>query len=170
MEISPVLQARLLLVCIISGVALGALCDALLSLGRALEFKWAYRIARFLCDLLAPTLGGVILVLACYYFSNGEIRAFAAAGLLGGFFVYRAVASRAFSAVLLHLLSTFFLIIRRILLPIFKMFKYLVNILRKTVYYISKTIAKFTILVYNIRVKKSVLKRAEKGFLHIRKK
>jgi hypothetical protein len=50
-----------------------------------------------------------------------------------------------------------------------KIFKILVNILRKTIYYIHKTLAKIMILVYNIKVKKSVLKRAERGFLKKRR-
>ena len=166
MEISPVLQARLLLYSFIFGGGLGALCDVTYILCHSLVKKRVPRFTlRLLLDVLLCFIAGGGFILLCYYFNDGELRGFCALGILGGFLVWRVTLSRVLRLLLKKILSALFSIIRFISTPFIKIFKLLVNIFKKTVYSIFKAIAKRSNIVYNIYVKKSVLARARRGFL-----
>ena len=171
MEISPIGQAYLLLYCALFGVCLGAFYDVFVVIRRLCADKKALSgIARFVGDLLLLVTAGVGTVLLCYYFNKGEVRFFAFLGLAVGFFLWRAVPSRAFVPALSVLFRLLFAVLRRIFRPLAKIFKYLVNILQKSIYYIKKSLAKIMIMVYNINVKRTVLRRSKDGFIGEHKK
>ena len=171
MEISPLGQAYLLLYSTLFGASLGVFYDVFFIMRRLLvPRKVLAGIVRFVGDLLLLVAAGIGLVLLCYYFNKGEVRFFTVLGLAAGFFVWRTVPSRIFILTASAFLRILFAIIRRILAPLVKIFKYLVNILRKSIYSMQKVLAKIMIMVYNIRVKKTVLKRSRDGFIRERKK
>ena len=166
MEISPILQAQLLFYSAVFGFFSAVTWDITCALTDELgkRVKGAF-IFRFFCDLVLICAFGAGLLVLCYYFNKGGFRSFAVLGFLAAFFVARAVLGRLVRRLVVWLLRLLFTIIRVVLTPFVKIFKYLVNILRKTIYYIRKVLEKITILVYNILVKHSVLKKARKGFL-----
>lgn len=166
MEISPILQARLLLYSAIFGAVLGVAYDIYNELIRPLERKKTLRaIFGFIGDFALPAVAGVGLVLLCYYFNKGEIRFFSVFGIIAGFFCWRFTFSKLFKHILHLILTTVFSIIRLMLTPVMKIFELLVNIIQKFIYFIYKVLAKSIVLMYNIIVKRGVLKRADKGFL-----
>ncbi len=170
MEISPILQARLALYGAFFGVALSILYDISAVLCTMLEGqKWLFRTARFALDLALCTLCGFGIVLLCYYFNYGEIRGFCVLGVAGGFFLWKATLSRLTRRLVFALLRLFLKAIRFFVTPFIKIFKFLVNILKKTIQYVGKTLAKIFKLVYNrvynILQMVSVLKKARNGFL-----
>lgn len=171
MEISPILQARLLLYAAILGVTAGVLRDVFTTLKAYLKNKKIiYVITEFVTDFLCVCFTGISLVLLCYYFNKGEFRFFAVIGTAVGFLAYTLTLSRVFRRLFDLIFKTFLAIIRLIMQPLVKIFKYLVNNLRKTIQLILKALAKLRILVYNICSKNSVLKRSRKGFLRMRTK
>ena len=166
MEISPALQARLLLYSFILGLVLGALFDLAWLVCRSVGARRAVRaVLRVLLDILLCLTAGCGFVLLCYYFNDGVQRSFAALGVILGLVGWRVTLSRLSRLVLGRLLLTAFSVIRFFLTPIFKIFKFLVNNLKKLVYSIYKALAKSVNIVYNVYVKKYVLARAKNGFL-----
>lgn len=166
MEISPMLQARLLLYSVIFGAAIGVVYDICNELIRPFERKKILgAILRFIADFLLLALAGVGLVILCYYFNKGEIRLFSVIGILTGFFGWRFTLSRLFKKVLHLILTTAFSVIWLVLTPVVKTFELSVNFIQKIIYFIYKVLAKSIVLMYNIIVKRGVLKRADKGFL-----
>ena len=166
MEISPVLQARLLLYSFLFGGVACALADVASVLCHSVKRLRALSLAlRFLLDLLLCALAGCGFILLCYYFNDGVVRGFAAIGLCVGFICWRVTLSRIFRRLLLRLLSTFFAIVRLLLLPAFKIFEFLVKKLKKIAYSIFKSLAKCFNMVYNIYVKMYVAARAKNGFI-----
>ena len=168
MEISPILQAQLLCYSAVFGFFSAVAWDIIGSITDELgkKVKGVF-ILRFFCDFVLICAFGAGLLVLCYYFNKGGFRAFAVLGFLVAFFVTRAVLRRHVRRLVVSLLRVIFAIIRVILTPFVKLFKYLVNILRKFIYYIRKVLEKITILVYNILIKHSVLKKARKGFLTV---
>ncbi len=157
MEISPVLQARLLLWCASLGAVMGVLWElrgallALVKVGRLLR-----TVLTFFCDLLFVCFSGVGIIILSYYFNKGEVRLFSFLGFFAAFFVARVTLGKIFSKVIIILLRILYKIVRLILSPFVKTFKYLVNILQNVIYFILKGIAKISILVYNICIAKLI--------------
>lgn len=171
MEISPILQARLLLYAAILGVTAGILRDVFTTLKAYLKNKKIiYVITEFVTDFLCVCFTGISLVLLCYYFNKGEFRFFAVIGTAVGFFAYILTLSRVLKRLFDMIFKSFLSIIRLITRPLVKIFKYLVNILRKTIQLILKGLANLHVLMYNVYSKNSVLKRSRKGFLRMRTK
>lgn len=120
---------------------------------------------RFFFDTVIFIFCGVGIVLLCYYFNKGVFRLFCVFGLAVGSSLWYVGVSRAMRAVLLAVSGLVIRIISVIMTPFVKIFELQVRFLKKTKYYITKTLAEIIILVYNIYIKGSILKRSAKGFL-----
>ena len=168
MEISPVLQSKLLFYSAILGVAVGIVRDLFFTLKHKLSKKRAvYLAVELLGDFTNVIILGIGLVLLCYYFNKGEFRGFTVLGALGGFCLYVLTASKAVKIVFAFFLRLSISLIRLVLTPLVKIFKYLVNILLKTIQLNVKALAKIIILMYNIHRKSIALKKARSGFLQL---
>lgn len=165
MEISPILQSKLLLLSALFGVTVGVAWDITASVLCALQGNKTQKIFVFLRDLLLVATSGIGLILLCYYFNKGELRAFAVLGFVGSFFCCRATLGGCVRRISKFALRLAFFIIRGLFTPFLAFFKYLVNILQKTLQYSVRGLAKIIGLVYNIIVKKSILQKAKHGFL-----
>ncbi len=171
MEISPLGQAYLLLLCVIFGLSLGAFYDLFRAVRYAVMPKRAAAaVIRFIGDFLLPVSAGAGIIILCYYFNKGELRFFAVLGLAAGFFLWRTAASRIFIAVVRRIIRAVFDAVRFILTPLVKLFKYLVNAIKKNIYFMQKVLEKNAILVYNINMKRAILKKSRGGFIKERKK
>ncbi len=169
MEISPVLQSKLLLYTFFLGGSVGLISDIFRFTCTVLKDKrHSYSIVRFAGDLLAIVYAALGTVLLSYYFNKGEFRAFCLLGLFAGFFLYRHTLSYAVTAVLKWILSVFLHIFRIFISPFVKILKKLVIIIAKFKYYIQKALEKIKVLVYNIYVNNIIISRARKGFLMYR--
>ncbi len=106
----------MLLVAVIAGIFLGVLCDGLFILRLIFRDPRAcsscrrqgapavqsdrrvstggYIILRGFCDFLSVFLAVVILMLLCYYTSDGQLRAPAIFGMIAGFWGYHITVSR----------------------------------------------------------------------------
>ncbi len=166
MEISPLLQARLLLCSAMLGAVAAVVWDMAASAFGIWQGKghkiWALR---FAFDLVFVSLSGAAIVVLCYYFNKGGFRFFAVLGFLVAFFTCRAILGRLVRRTFYLLARLAFTTIRLISIPFVKIYKHLVNILGITIYYTWKALEKITILVYNISVRKTILKKSCKGFL-----
>ncbi len=170
MEISPVLQAKLLFYSFCLGGSVGVICDVFRPLCAFLKKKGhGYGAVRFIGDLLALVYAALGTVLLTYYFNKGEFRGFCLLGLAVGFFVYRHTLSYAVSTILIRAVRLILHIFRVFVTPFVKMFEILVNIFVKINYYIHKALEKITVLVYNMYVKSVIVRRACKGFLTYRR-
>ncbi len=108
---------HMLLVATVAGILLGVLCDGLFILRllvrdpRSTQLvppskstpagpvfgqlrRCAYAALRFLCDFLAVVFATVVLMLLCYYTSDGQLRAPAIFGMSAGFLGYHYTVSR----------------------------------------------------------------------------
>ena len=164
MEIYPEVQARLLLFSSLLGGVIGLAWEAVSVLVEKIKPRSVFKILRFFADLffvLSACVGEIVL---CYYFNFGQLRTFCALGMLGAFFCCRALLGKAVRVLTQAILRIISHIIRAILAPFAKIYKYSVNILEKFIHYIRKGIAKISLWVYNIYVKKSIVRRSRKGF------
>ena len=164
MEIYPDVQARLLLFSSLLGAVIGAAWEIEAVLLEKIKPRAIFKILRFFADLffvLTACIGDIVL---CYYFNFGQFRAFCALGMLFAFFCCRALLGKALRALTQVILRIISYIIRAVLAPFAKIYKYSVNILEKFIHYIRKGIAKISLWVYNIYVKKSIVRRSRKGF------
>ena len=93
----------MLLVAVLIGALLGVLCDGLFIIRLFLRdpeavgtprHSVAYAILRGFCDALAAILATVLLLLLCYYTSDGQLRAPAVFGMIAGFWAYHKTVSR----------------------------------------------------------------------------
>ena len=93
----------MLLVAVLIGALLGVLCDGLFVIRLLLldpeacgapRRSVAYAILRGVCDCLSAILATVLLMLLCYYTSDGQLRAPAILGMIVGFWAYRKTVSR----------------------------------------------------------------------------
>ncbi len=119
----------MLVVAVLTGAGLGVLCDGLFILrvlcrdpraastnseqtqapaicGRVRTV--AYVVLRTLCDLIFVLTATIILLLLCYYTSDGQLRAPAVVGLTLGFWIYRKTVSRFLRKLWIHILSLIF--------------------------------------------------------------
>ncbi len=130
----------MLLVAMVAGVVLGVLCDGLFILRLLLRDPRAmsqsverspthtrhpfepnavgqhvvYAILQGFCDLTAVVLATVILMLLCYYTSDGQLRAPAIFGMMGGFWVYHKTVSRLVRRLVAILIGFLFRCLRRV--------------------------------------------------------
>lgn len=93
----------MLLVAVLTGAFLGVLCDGLFIIRLALRDPEAsctcrrsvgHAILRGVCDFISVLLTTVLLLLLCYYTSDGQLRAPAVFGMVAGFWGYRKTVSR----------------------------------------------------------------------------
>ncbi len=93
----------MLLVAVLIGVFLGVLCDGLFIIRLALHEPLAmgerrksagYAILRGVFDFISVLSATVLLMLLCYYTSDGQLRAPAVFGMTAGFWGYHKTVSR----------------------------------------------------------------------------
>ena len=93
----------MLLVAVLIGACLGVFCDGLFIIRLTLHDPMAcgvcrqsvgHAILRGVCDCISALTAAVILLLLCYYTSDGQLRAPAVLGMIAGFWVYRKTVSR----------------------------------------------------------------------------
>ena len=167
MEIFPLLQAKLMLLCFFLGVLSGLAFDLLRTVADTVGNRFVRLSATltFVSDVLTVTLMGISVTVLCFYFNKGRFRFFCVLGLALGLAFY----FFAFSKIFLRLYSLIFKAILQILLiflrPTIKIIKKIRRNLQIVLYYTLKTLAKWTFWVYNIYVKKYVVRKAENGFI-----
>lgn len=167
MEIFPWLQAKLLLLTFLTGLCTGALFDLFSQVTGVLKKRFL-RISltvRAIGDLVTVTLAGVTVIILCYYFNKGEFRFFCILGLVAGlllyFFAFSFIVKRIYKCIFCVIFGVFRFFWR----PMFRFAKFIERNLQIILYYASKALAKKAILVYNICIKRSTLKKARRGFL-----
>ena len=93
----------MLLVAVLIGACLGVFCDGLFIIRLTLHDPEACgesrrsakcAILRGACDLISALVAAVLLLLLCYYTSDGQLRAPAIFGMIAGFWIYRKTVSR----------------------------------------------------------------------------
>ena len=166
MEIFPLLQAKLLLLSVLIGLITGALFDLSEQVVSALERRLSFfaKICKALGDFFIVASSGIVTVLLCYYFNRGEIRAFCVIGLGMGLILYFFLMSKIVKAVYALIFRTVLGILGFIFNPIVKIVKKLYISLQFAIFCLVKALAKKVNWVYNIYMKKSIFKRAKKGF------
>ena len=167
MEIFPWLQAKLLLLTVITGLCMGALFDLFSQIVSVLKkrfFRTSY-IVRMVGDLITVTLAGIVVVLLCYYFNKGGFRFFCILGLGLGLLLYYIAFSFVFKKIYKFIFNAFLCIFRFVCHPLLRFAKFVERNLQIILYYAIKALAKKAILVYNICIKRSALKKARRGFL-----
>ena len=105
------------------------------------------------------------VVLLSYYFNDGEPRGFALLGVLVGFFVYKSTLSTVIKSLCVRILAAGAHIALKIFGPIVNILKILLQFIKKSRDYLCKAIEKNINMVYNIFVKKYVLRSARSGLL-----
>ncbi len=170
MEISPVLQGQLLVYCALLGALSGVLAELAQVLCESFRCTAPFeKILQFVLDLLLVLFSGVQILLLCYYFNKGEVRAFAFLGFFAAFAALRAVLGKYIKWLFRKILCIINKIFCTLLSPFVKAVKVLVNILQKVIYFIGKALAKFGVWVYNIYTSHYILRNARKGFLDKRR-
>ena len=110
----------MLLVAVLIGVCLGVFCDGLFVIRLTLYDPEAcgktrrsvvYAILRGTFDFISALVATVLLLLLCYYTSDGQLRAPAIFGMIAGFWVYRKTVSHW----LRRLLTAIFCAVQRLL-------------------------------------------------------
>ena len=93
----------MLLVAVLIGAFLGVFCDGLFIIRLTLHDPEAcgesrrsvgHAILRGSCDFISALVATVLLLLLCYYTSDGQLRALAILGMIAGFWIYRKTVSR----------------------------------------------------------------------------
>ena len=166
MEIFPLLQARLMVLCFLVGAISGIFFDLVRAVANNLKRRFCFISALcVLTDFLTVLLIGVTLILLSFYFNNGIIRFFSIIGVALGISVYFFSFSRLFLRIFECIIKIFLSILSFVFTPILKIVKKTQRNLQIVSYYTLKALAKRAIWVYNIYVKKYALKRSQKGFL-----
>lgn len=183
MEISQTELARLLLYCFVLGIVLGGVYELLRSLRNILfggaetcRFKKACAIRvpfsrrRLVgpkrrtraesvmsnaADLLCAILAGVGIIVLCYAYNSGRIRAFCVIGVLSGYALARLLLGRvltpAAEALLLAVKYLFSSIVAVICIPIKKIYKIMHKFLKKITSLFILTLEKKRKRLYNIK-------------------
>ena len=164
MEISPVRQAILLLICTALGGACAFAIDVFSEIWRHLG-KGGAAALTFISDLLVCILTSCLLLAFSFYFNKGEVRFFCFAGLFLGVAIYRTLLS-SFTKLILRKITSFVVkILRVVLTPIRVIFQVLVKTFKIFKYYIFKGLENIKFLLYNIYCRSVTLRKAQKGFL-----
>ena len=170
MEISPILQARLMMYCFCFGGFVGVSYDTLGVFLEELEKKTRrVKIIRAFFDVFICVLSAVGLILLSYYFNKGEFRFFSFFGFCIGIFVYKQALSKVFRNVIRSIFRAVYLILRVLLTPLLKICIKMAYFLIKTKYYIQKSLEKIIKMVYNICVQKRTISKAHRGFVKRRR-
>ena len=172
MEIFPLLQARLTVICALVGIITGAFFDGWRVFSELLG-KRCRRLSaavRHMGDFITVVLMGVTVVILCYYFNKGRFRFFCLLGLALGFGLYFFALSGLVVKVYKGIIKVIFSFLSIIFRPVLKIIGFVYRNLQNILYYIVKTLAKRAIWVYNICVTKYVLKKSEKGFFNVKQK
>lgn len=172
MEIFPLFQARLMLLCCLLGVVFGFVFDFFRAITDVIGIKF-HRLSHtvtLISDFLTVMLMGLSLIVLCFYYNKGIFRFFCLFGLASGlvfyFFVFSNVILKLYGWIFKVLFSVFLIISR----PIMKFIDKTRRNLQIVSYYILKKLAKTLFWVYNISVKKYVESKSRKGFLKADKK
>lgn len=172
MEIFPLFQARLMLLCCLLGVLTGLVFDFFrtISNGIGKRLHSLSYVIIVMGDILTVAFMGVSVTVLCFYYNKGIVRFFCIFGLALGlafyFFVFSRIILKIYTLFFKAILFIFLIILR----PILKIIKKTQRNLQIVLYYTLKTIAKWGFWVYNIYVKRYVIRKSEKGFLKMRKR
>lgn len=171
MEIFPLFQARLMLLCFLFGLLTGAVFDFFraVSDGIGKRFRRVSYILLLISDIFTVTFMGLALVVLCFYYNKGIFRFFCLLGLALGLAFYFFAFSKIILKVYRWIFKVIFSALCIILLPMLKIIDKTRRNLQIISYCILKALAKLLIWVYNIYVKKYVKRRSDKGFLEKRK-
>ncbi len=167
MEIFPLFQARLMLLCCLLGVTSGLFFDFFRAITDVIGIKFnrLSHTVTLISDFLIVMLMGLSLIVLCFYYNKGIFRFFCLFGLAVGlvfyFFVFSNVVFKLYGWIFKVIFSIFSIILR----PIFKFIDKTRRNLQIVSYYILKNLAKILFWVYNIYVKKNVERKSRKGFL-----
>ncbi len=171
MEISPLLQSKLLLYCALLGLCVGALRALSDSLCEYFcKARPLSAVLRFFFDLLLVLFSGAQILFLCYYFNKGDIRMFPFLGFFVSFFAFCGILGKRMKSLFDKTLCITDKLLRLFLLPFVKAIKCLVNILQKIIYFMAKGLAKIGVLVYNICMSHYILRNARRGFLKGRRR
>lgn len=105
----------MLLVAVLIGAVLGVFCDGLFIIRLLLRDPEAtgdsrrsviHAILRGLFDALSVMLATILLMLLCYYTSDGQLRSPAVFGMALGFFCYRKTVSRIVRRIMIAVVGT----------------------------------------------------------------
>ena len=166
MEIFPLIQAKLLCLAALCGVVGGILRDLIWGFEDMLKSRrLLVGAVRFLGDLVFVMGVCIAMVLLSYYYNDGEPRGFTLFGVLLGIFVYKRTFSLLTKRLARWALSMARGIILKILGPIVNILKILLQFPKKSAHYLRKALEKIIDMVYNIYVKKYVLRGARRGLL-----
>ncbi len=167
MEIYPLIQARLFLVSMCFGAAVGIVSDIFRILREPVKRPLAVFTLRFICDFFTVSASVVGITLIGYKFNKGILRLFPILGFFLGFFLYKRSLSLAVCPIVRWSIKTVEGVFRIFLYPLVKILKILSFFLEKIKYYIRKTLEKIFLLVYNIYVRKKIKRNAlRRGFLN----
>jgi len=165
MEIYPLIQAKLFIISMCFGAAAGTVCDILRIAQEPVKKRIAVFILRWICDFFTVGASIVGIVLIGYKFNKGALRFFPIFGFLVGFLLYKRTISFAVCPIVRWGIKLIAVVFRVFLYPLVKILKFLSFFLEKIKYYISKTLEKIFVLVYNIYVRKKIKHNARRGFL-----
>lgn len=163
MEISPVRQAVLLIIC----VAIGAICALALDIVHEVSLRFAKRLRAvtvFLSDMLVCILGAALMLIFTFYYNNGEVRAFCIAGIFLGAAIYKTFFSLLTRKITRRIIEILIKIFRIILKPICIFLRLFAKISKIIIYNIIKGLENIKVLLYNIYCKSVILRKAENGF------
>ena len=105
----------MLLVAVLTGAFLGVFCDGLFIIRLTLQDPEAtgdsrrsliHMILRGFFDAISMLLAAVLLMLLCYYTSDGQLRSPAVFGMVLGFFCYRKTVSRIVRRMMIAVVGT----------------------------------------------------------------
>ena len=170
MEISPILQAYLMLYCFLFGGCIGVVGDIFAAVASELK-KRIERVGglRWLFDFFLCLLSSTGLILLSYYFNKGSFRFFSLLGFCTGLVLYRFTLSFVVKKIIGVAFSLVCTLLRFIFTPIQKICIKMAYFLIKTKYYMQKRLEKIFKMVYNISVQRKVISRARKGFVKDRR-
>jgi len=189
MRISPEMLTRLLLYSFIFGAFLAVLDGVLRALfvfadgkipSKISNTEESHQIERnmkilkgvytFLVDFSVVVLGGIGVILLCYYFNDGEFRGFCLFGVALGFILAHISIGRMIKCLFYRL----FLVLRRLIARCFSLFiypfaKFLIfckKMFKKIANKICNTLAKKRKVVYNKDEELFIYSLAQNGFLN----
>ena len=164
MEISPSVQALLMLLCAALGAAVGVAVDVFSELCAPMPKKLR-SVAVFITDLCCVGFAFVGIVVLSFYFDKGRLRFFDFLGCACGFLGYRATLSFLVRALLCRVLRLMSALFRILAVPCRILWKKINKSFKICKYYIFKSLEKSKYMLYNIYNNIKLLKWAEYGFM-----
>ena len=139
--------------------------DEDLIVGENIKNKGVCALIRFILDFCIIFVSGLALVVMCYYFNFGEVRFFCFFGAFTGLILEKITVSRLIRFILSKILLLICTLLGIIWQPFVKILDILAKILLKIKNKFFKAIEKMFKTLYNIYVRKKLIKKSKKGFL-----